>query len=55
MQVTYRDLGSGEIVANPEFYEQANAWGGAWSFGTTDNLMLSRAAQDIVNYTAANR
>lgn len=55
MQVNYIDCASGAVLASPEFYAQANSWGGAWTFGATDNMMLTRVANDCVAYTTANR
>lgn len=53
MQVTYRDAQTGQVLAQPEFYRQANAFAGP--FGVADNRMLEEIAQDVVNYSAANR
>ena len=36
------------------FYARAAAMGGAWTFGTTDNLMLTRIAERLTDYIAAN-
>ena len=55
MQVTYRDGATGDIVAAPEFYQQAAAMGGAWSIGGSDNGMLHRIASIIVDYTVNHR
>jgi len=55
MKVTYSIKETGEVIAEPEFYRQANAFGGAYSMGTTDNMMLNTIAQDICTYTGANR
>lgn len=51
MKVTYRDKATGEVIAEPEFYQKGNAFGGGWSIGGTDNLMLENVARDICNYT----
>ncbi|MFW6286692.1 MAG: hypothetical protein ACOC29_02000, partial [Candidatus Sumerlaeota bacterium] len=40
MVVRYRDMESGEFVDTPLFYKRANAIGGEWSMGATDNMML---------------
>ena len=53
MKVTYTDS-DGHVIADPEFYADANAFAGAFSIGATDNLMLDRIADDIVNYTKLN-
>lgn len=54
MEVTYRDKETGEVVAQPKFYQHANAMAGAWSIGATDNVMLDRIASLIIDYTVAN-
>lgn len=54
MKVTYKDQSSGETIAEPNFYQHANAIGGAYSFGGTDNSMLNRIANLVMNYTNAN-
>ena len=55
MQVKYLDGSTGATLADPEFYEQANAWAGAWTIGGTDNMMLERIVLDITSYTSANQ
>lgn len=55
MQVTYTDTATGEVLGNPEFYRSSNAFGGAWTMGATDNLMLEQIATEITNYSALNR
>lgn len=55
MKVTYRDKATGEVIADPEFYRMANAFEGGQSIGVTDNMMLSRIADDICSYTRLNR
>ncbi len=55
MQVTYKDKATGDILADPEFYDSAGAYSGRWSYGATDNLMLDKIVQQIVTYTTANR
>lgn len=55
MQANYIDCGSGAVIANPEFYAQANSWAGGWTMGAMDNLMLTRVANECVTYTTANR
>lgn len=54
MNVVYKEKETGEIIANPKFYQSANAWGGAWSVGGADNAMLNRVANLIADYTIAN-
>ena len=55
MKVTYTDTSTGEVLVETEFYRAANAMGGAYSMGATDNQMLEAVAQDIANYSLANR
>ncbi len=55
MKMTYKNKKTGEIIAEPEFYRSANAFGGGFSMGATDNMMLNSIAQDICNYTSNNR
>lgn len=52
MKVT--DAATGEVIAQPEFYQHANKMGAAWSFGATDKAMLVRIAGMIANYVQAN-
>ncbi|MFO1154787.1 MAG: hypothetical protein U1E42_14165 [Rhodospirillales bacterium] len=54
MRVTYRDQASGAEIATPVFYQHANAMGGAWTFGGTDNAMLARMAELVTTYTRDN-
>jgi len=45
---------SGRQVANPEFFQSANAWAGAFTLGVHDNLMLTRVANLASGYVIAN-
>lgn len=54
MTVKLTDAATGEVVAQPEFYQHANKMGAAWSFGATDRAMLIRVAGMIVNYLRKN-
>lgn len=54
VKVAYRDKATGELVAEPEFYQHANALGGAYSFGGTDKAMLNRMGTLIAEYTQRN-
>jgi len=49
LKVTFIDL-NGNIIASPKFYQRAQAMGGAFSYGTTDNTMLFRIAQEASEY-----
>ena len=42
------------VIAEPYFYQQAAAYGGAWSVGATDNDMLKRIARIAADYLQAN-
>jgi len=42
------------VLGEPQFYQQANAMAGAWSFGAHDNTMLSRVVDLATNYCKAN-
>lgn len=54
MRLSVIDVETGERIAHPEFYQHANAWGGAYSIGSTDNAMLDRIASVVADYIAAN-
>ena len=54
LTVKLSDAASGEVIAEPEFYQHANAMGAAWSFGATDKAMLVRVTDLIANYLKAN-
>jgi hypothetical protein len=45
---------TGKVIATPEFYAKANAIGGAWSIGGSDNAMLERIANRLADYLIAN-
>lgn len=54
MRVRIVESESGKVIAEPEFYQHANAVGAAWSFGATDNAMLDRVTQMIAVYLKRN-
>jgi hypothetical protein len=54
MRVKISDKQTGEVIAEPEFYQRANAFGGAYSAGGTDNDMLSRIADLMATYLSGN-
>lgn len=54
MTVKLSDAATGEVIAEPEFYQHANAFGAAYSFGGTDKAMLARTAELMANYLNAN-
>lgn len=45
---------SGKVIATPMFFARAEAWGGSFTIGATDNLMLSRIANRLADYLLAN-
>ena len=54
LTVKLSDAETGEVIAEPEFYQHANAMGAAYSFGGTDKAMLGRTAELLANYLKAN-
>lgn len=54
MTVRLTDKETGEVIAEPEFYQKANASGGAWSVGGTDNAMLVRISTVVQEYLTNN-
>jgi len=55
IKVTFRDIESGNILAEPEFYRSGNAFAGSYSMGGTDNEMLRSIAHDVCDYARHNR
>lgn len=54
MRVRLVDAQTGRVIADPEFYQRAAAYGGAWSIGGTDNGMLARIATVAQQYLQRN-
>jgi len=54
LKVRYVDATSNRTIAEPVFYQRANAMGATWSFGATDRDMLTRMVDLITNYTSQN-
>ena len=54
MRMKISDKATGEIIAEPEFYQRANGWGGAYSMGRTDNDMLGRITDQMTTYLSEN-
>jgi hypothetical protein len=44
----------GDVVAMPEFFQRADAWGAGFTLGVHDNLMLTRVANLASQYIIAN-
>ncbi len=54
MTVKLSDASTGQVIAEPEFYQHANKMGAAWSFGATDKAMLVRVSAMITDYLEKN-
>lgn len=54
VKATLSDAASGEVIAVPQFYQSANAFGAAYSFGATDKHMLIRISAMLADYLKAN-
>lgn len=54
MHVELIDARSGHVIAHPEFYQRAAAYGGGWSVGGTDHGMLARIATVVREYLERN-
>ncbi|WP_116810750.1 hypothetical protein [Steroidobacter cummioxidans] len=54
MTVKLSDAATGDVIAEPEFYQHANAVGAAFSYGATDKAMLVRTTDLIGDYLKAN-
>lgn len=54
MTMKLTDAATGEVIAEPEFYQHANKMAGAWSFGATDKAMLVRIASMAADYLQKN-
>lgn len=54
LRMRLTDANTKAVLAEPIFYGKANAWGGAFSFGGTDNAMLSRLTNEACSYSRNN-
>lgn len=54
LKVRISEKETGRVIATPEFYARGNTWAGAFSFGATDNVMLTRVANRFADYVLAN-
>ncbi|HEX7326217.1 MAG TPA: hypothetical protein VF292_12835 [Rhodanobacteraceae bacterium] len=54
MRVKFTDGKTGQVIADPEFYQRAAAMGGAWTFSGTDHGMLARIATVVQEYLNRN-
>ena len=48
------DKSSGAVIAEPEFYQRAAAWGAAYTYGAQDNDMLKRICTVAEDYLRRN-
>lgn len=54
MEVVISDKATGEIIASPFFFQSANAYAAAWSFGSHDQSIPERLAVLLEKYLADN-
>ena len=54
MTLKLSDAATGEVIAEPEFYQHANAMRAAWTVGGTDKAMLVRITDLISSYLDSN-
>ena len=55
LNVKYTDAATRAVIADPTFYAKTAAMSGAWTFGSTDNAMLTRIATTACDYTVKYR
>lgn len=54
MKVKYSEKTTGKVIAEPEFFQHAAAWSGAFTMGGQDNAMLSRIVTLVADFTSRN-
>jgi hypothetical protein len=54
MRLKISDSASGNVIAEPEFFQRAAAMSGAWTVGGQDNDMLQRIVTVATAYLTAN-
>ncbi len=54
LKVRFVDYGKKDVLAEPIFYAKANAFGGGYSIGATDNDMLNRLPVQACDYSRDN-
>ncbi len=54
LKMKYTDQASGQVIADPTFYQHAKALAAAYTFGAADKAMLTRLPELVSNYTTAN-
>jgi hypothetical protein len=52
--VKISDAETGEVIAEPEFYQHSKGIAGAWTFGAADGAMLIRVSVMVTNYLRDN-
>lgn len=55
LKLVCRDKATGQIIADPVFYRESNAWAGGMSVGGADNVMLKAVTEDASGYAILNR
>jgi hypothetical protein len=54
MKLLLIDDSTKQVIGEPEFYQRAEAWAGAFTIGVHDNLMMTRIASLISDYIHNN-
>jgi len=54
LHATFTEKETKKVIAEADFFARANAYGGAWTFGATDNVMLIRIANSFAAYVVRN-
>ncbi|MCB5187886.1 hypothetical protein LG200_07690 [Methylobacillus caricis] len=54
MKVRYTEADTGKVIAEPVFYQRANAMGAAYSLGGTDRNMTTRISELMITYARNN-
>jgi hypothetical protein len=54
LKLKFSDTATGEVVAEPQFYQRANAFSAAYTFGAMDKHMMIRASAMVADYLKQN-
>ena len=54
MKLLLIDDASKQLIGDPEFYQSAGAWSGAFTLGVHDNMMIVRLASLVSDYIHNN-
>ena len=54
LRIRFTEKETGRLVNEAIFYQRANAWGSAYTYGSTDRDMLKRVARLVSAYLTAN-